>query len=337
MSVVVTGGAGYIGSTVASALADRGITPVILDDLSRGRLEFTAGRAFYHADIADPAAWTAIFAGHRVDAVIHCAGRIDVNESLGDPLGYFATNVAKTTVMLEQLTARGCDRVVFSSSASVYGDATEVEETAPLASASPYARSKAMVEQVLADAAAAGQVRSISLRYFNPIGADPTLRTGQYDPDPTHVLGRLLAAAATGEPFRLFGVDWPTRDGSAIRDFIHVWDLALAHVAAVRRFDVVTGVLPATVVNIATGRGTTVRELIAAVQAIVPKPIAVESAPRREGDVVGSYASCRKAAELLGWRAELTVADAIRDALDWSAAFAPAGSAAFAPAGVAVT
>jgi UDP-glucose 4-epimerase len=226
MSVVVTGGAGYIGSTVTSALADHGISPVVLDDLSRGPVEFTKGRDFYLGDIADPAIWDAIFAKHEVTAVIHCAGRIDVVESVLDPLGYYETNVAKTTTMLTHLCARGVDRVVFSSSASVYGDATAAEESTSLAPASPYARTKATVEQILADVGE--QIRSISLRYFNPIGADPALRTGQYDPNPTHVLGRLLGAARDGKPFHVFGTDWPTRDGSTIRDFIHVWDLALA-------------------------------------------------------------------------------------------------------------
>ncbi|WP_439591525.1 UDP-glucose 4-epimerase GalE [Microbacterium sp.] len=320
MKILITGGAGYIGATIASACADAGIVPVLLDDLSVGFEAYAEGRAFYRGDIADAALIDRIADEHPdIFAVIHCAARTVVPESVADPLGYYDVNVGRTVRMLQHLRRRGIHRIVFSSSASVYAGeiAGGLDESAALAPASPYARTKADVETVLGDAAASGDLRALSLRYFNPIGCDPRLRTGPTSPRPTHALGLLLAARREGRSFTITGVDWPTRDGSGLRDFVHVWDLARAHVAAVERFDeIVTDAEPAVVLNVGTGRGTTVRELVDAFIAVAG-PLDVTEGPRRPGDVAGGFALVEAAESALRWRAELTVEQAIRDALAW--------------------
>jgi UDP-glucose 4-epimerase len=321
MKVLVAGGAGYIGSTVASACLDRGITPVVLDDLSTGREEFTRGRLFYRGDIADGALLDRVFDDHPdLAAAVHLAARIVVPESVADPLGYYENNVGRTLDLLGHLARRGCHRVVFSSSASIYrpGDDLTVDEDSALEPTSPYARTKAMAEQVLQDVAAATPVRAMSLRYFNPVGADPELRTGQQVANGSHVMGRLIEAHRAGTPFVLAGVDWPTRDGTGIRDYVHVWDLARAHVEALLRFDqVVTAAQPYQVVNLGTGRGTTVRELAEAFREVVDGRLEIVDGPRRPGDQVGSYTRSRRAEQLLGWSTELSVVDGARHSLEW--------------------
>lgn len=322
MKALITGGAGYIGSTVATACLEAGIETVILDDLSAGRKEFGEGRNLYVGDIADGELLRQIVADHPdIDVVVHCAAKIVVPESVADPLGYYDTNVGKTIVLLANLRAVGISRVVFSSSAAVYfGDGGEgVDETAPLAPSSPYATTKAMVESILADTARAGDMRAIALRYFNPIGADPRLRTGLQNPTPSHALGKIMQARAAGVPFTITGTDWPTRDGSGLRDYIHVWDLALAHVAAVERFDeVATTSDPIQIINVGTGNGVTVRELVAAFERVTGQPLPVIDVDRRPGDQAGAYAVVDRAASVLGWRSERSVDDGVRDALAWA-------------------
>ena len=322
MKVLITGGAGYIGSTVATACIEAGMEVVLLDDLSRGLRAFGEGRDLYVGDIADESLLDRLLGDHPdIDAVVHCAARIVVPESVADPLGYYDTNVGKTIVLLRRLREAGISRIVFSSSAAVYaGESGEgVDESGLLAPASPYAVTKAMVERILDDAATAGDFRAIALRYFNPIGADTQLRTGQQTPTPSHALGKIMQARASGEPFQLTGTDWATRDGSGLRDYIHVWDLALAHVAAVQRFDeVATADRPYRVVNLGTGDGVTVRELIAAFERVTGAPLAVVETDRRPGDQAGAFAIVERAAEELGWRAERSVDDGVRDAIAWS-------------------
>ncbi len=327
MKVLVTGGAGYIGSTVASACLDAGITPVILDDLSTGRPEYTEGRFFYQGDIADGALLDRIFAEHPdIGACVHCAALVVVPESVTEPLRYWRVNVAGTLALADSLLRHGCHRLVFSSSGSVYGqpDVTGeadfgVCEDAPLRPASPYARTKAVAEQMLADLAAATPLRVVSLRYFNPVGADPKLRSGLPPGRPSFVLNKLIEAAERGEPFPVTGTEWPTRDGTGLRDFIHVWDLAVAHVAALQRFDeVVTGTDGHVAINLGTGSGVTVRELVAAFGRVTGKPPVTRDLPPRPGDVAGAYARTDRAKQLLDWQPRLTVEDAIRDALRWA-------------------
>lgn len=321
MKILITGGAGYIGATIASACLDAGIEPVILDDLSTGRAEHLEGRIAYRGDIADADLVDRIVGDHPdLYAVIHCAARIVVPESVTDPIGYYRSNVAGTLDLLHHLRRNGITRIVFSSSASVYAaeDGSGVSESDRLLPLSPYARSKAMVEAMLQDAADAGVLRALSLRYFNPIGVDPLLRTGPTSERPSHVLGLLISAWAAGQPFTITGTDWPTRDGSGLRDFVHVWDLARAHVRAVQRFDdIATPTRPHAVLNVGTGTGTTVRELVEMFRGVVGDGLDIREGPRRPGDSAGAYALVGPAQQALDWRAQLSVTQGIRDALAW--------------------
>lgn len=321
--MLITGGAGFVGATIASACLDAGHVPVVLDDFSTGVPAFVTGRDYYRGDIADGARLDSIFDEHPdIAAVVHCAAHIVVPESVREPLRYYRNNVAKTVELVAHLHRVGCRRLVFSSSAAIYAPAPDftVAETSPIAPSSPYARTKAMTEQVLADAAHAGILEVLSLRYFNPVGADPRLRTGLQLARPTHALGQLLRAHASDEPFTITGTDWPTRDGTGIRDYVHVWDLARAHVRALERFDdVVAGAGAYTPLNLGTGAGTTVRELVQAVQDVTGTKVRVREGPRRPGDVAGAYARVDRARELLDWHAELSITAGVGDALAWLA------------------
>ena len=320
MKVLITGGAGYIGATVATACIEAGITPVVLDDFSTGRPEFVTDRSSYRGDIADATLIARVFADHPdIAATIHCAAKIVVPESVSDPLGYYDNNVAKTFALVGHLLRHGCNRVLFSSSASIYAPGADltVDEHSVIAPTNPYARSKFVVEMFLEDAARAYGMRVLSLRYFNPIGADPQLRTGLQLAAPSHAVGKLLEAYTSGVPFRITGVEYATRDGSAIRDYIHVWDLALAHVAALQHMDAIVEPGTALPINIGTGDGTTVRELVAAFRAIVGDGLLVEEAQPRPGDGIGSYTRSDRAAELLGWTAQRSLEDGLRDSLAW--------------------
>ena len=320
MKVLIAGGAGYIGSTVASACSDAGISAVILDSLVTGRREFVAGREFYLGDIADGPLIDRNFAEHPdIAAVIHAAALIVVPDAVADPVGYYRANVAKSLDLVAHLLRNGCRRLNFSSSASIYrpGDDLTVDEDSPLDPQSPYARTKAVCEAMFADIAAAQLIRVLSLRYFNPIGADPKLRTGLQLKRPTNALGKMIQASQDAVPFLVTGTDWPTRDGSGLRDYIHVWDLATAHVAALTRFDAMPG--PATVINVGTGAGTTVRELLDAFNRIADHPVQALDAARRPGDTVGAYTRTGRAERLLRWQPQYDVAEGIRHSLEWAA------------------
>lgn len=321
MKILIAGGAGFIGSTIASACLDNGIQPVVLDSLVTGRREFTEGRIFYEGDIADGPLIDRIFAEHPdLDAVIDCAALIVVPDSVADPLGYYRENVAKGIHFIEHLVRNNCPRLLFSSSASIYRSdpATfAVDETSPLETLSPYARTKAVFETILKDVADSGALRVVSLRYFNPIGADPQLRSGLQIRKPTHALGKMIDVHHAGETFTITGTDWPTRDGSGIRDYIHVWDLADAHVKTVRRFDDVTRPEPYRVVNLGTGDGTTVRELVKAFEAVTGESLPTAETGPRPGDAAGAFTRSHLAHELLGWKPQLSLEDGIRDSLRW--------------------
>jgi UDP-glucose 4-epimerase len=324
MKILVTGGAGYIGSTTAKALEEAGHVPVLLDSLLTGPQAFVRDRIFYEGDIADRDLLRRIVDEHPdLDATIHMAARIVVPESVAQPYEYYRDNVAKSLELFDQLVALDKPRVLFSSSASLYAikDDFEVTEEDPLAPTSPYARTKQMIEQVLEDMAVATDLRAIILRYFNPIGSDPDLESGIYAKEPSHVLGQLvMAARGHKDSFAITGTDWPTRDGTGIRDYIHVWDLARAHVRAIERFDEVIEAVgrPSVVINVGSGGGVTVRELVAAFERVFGREVPVTEAPPRPGDAVGAFANADRAAELLDWRTELTVDEAIASALAWA-------------------
>jgi len=323
MKILVTGGAGYIGSTTAKALIEAGHTPVILDSLLTGPHAFVRDRIFYEGDIGDRSLIRRVVDEHPdIDATIHMAARIVVPESVEKPYQYYKDNVAKSLELFDELNAVGKPRVLFSSSASLYAtkESFEVTEADPLDPPSPYARTKRMMEQILIDMAAATDLRAIILRYFNPIGSDPDLESGIYAKEPSHVLGQLvMAARGQKDSFTITGTDLPTRDGTGIRDYIHVWDLARAHVRAVERFDDVLAQVeaPSVVINVGTGKGVTVRELIASFESVFGQQVPTTEAAGRPGDAVGAFANVDRATELLGWRTELSLDDAIASALAW--------------------
>ena len=324
MKVLVTGGAGYIGSTTAKALEMAGHTPVILDSLLTGPRAFVRDRIFYEGDVADRALVRRVFAEHPdLDCTIHMAARIVVPESVAQPQVYYRDNVAKSLELFDELVRLGRTRVVFSSSASVYAAAEdfEVTETSPLAPASPYARTKHMMEQILEDMSRASGLRALILRYFNPIGADPELQSGVHVREPSHVLGQMvMAATGQRDAFMVTGTDYPTVDGTGIRDYVHVWDLARAHVAAVEKLDDALARTGSTssVLNVGTGRGVTVRQLLAIFEQVFGRRVPTVDAPPRPGDVPGAFANVDRAKEVLGWRSELSVAEGVASALAWA-------------------
>ncbi len=326
MKFLITGGAGYIGSTIASALEEAGHTPVILDSLITGRQEFTQSRLFYQGDIADEALLTRIFSDHPdIQATVHCAALIVVPESVSKPYDYYLDNVAKSLELFRILHKLDHGKVVFSSSASLYDvvPGFMVTEDSPLNPSSPYARTKYMMEMILKDFCAAYSMKGIALRYFNPIGADPKMRSGLYVKNPTHVLGKLVEVAQGRLPvFQITGNNYTTRDGTGIRDYIHVWDLARAHVKALTEFDQVferagDPVGNYLVINLGTGRGVTVRELVDAFEAVTGEALPAEVGPRRPGDTAGSFCNADTAKKLLDWQAELSIQQGIADALKW--------------------
>lgn len=323
MTVLVTGGAGYIGSTICSALEDAGHLPIVLDSLVSGSPVPAEDRLFYRGEIGDPDVIARIFAEHpSLSCAIHCAALAIVPDSVERPLDYYTNNVSDSIKLFGNLIERGCRGIVFSSSASVYDPAygPEVTETSPTRPLSPYARTKLMVEMVLKDLSAVTDVKALSLRYFNPIGADPEMRTGQLQKTATQIMSVLLeVASGKRAEFSVTGTNWPTRDGTGIRDYVHVWDLARAHVAAVERLDdIFPGKGGYDVINLGTGTGVTVREFIDAFENVHGSKLPTIDAPPRPGDIAGAYANVDKACQLLDWRPELTLEEGIRHALEWS-------------------
>ena len=326
MKVLITGGAGYIGSTVASAMDDTGYTPVILDSLVTGKREFVKNRIFYEGDIGDRQILEKIFSEHPdISCTIHCAALIVVPESVTQPYNYYRENVCKSLELFKTLIDLNHPRIIFSSSAAIYAPAPgfQVNEDSPLSANCPYAMTKIIMENVLKDFCNAYPLKCISLRYFNPIGADPELRTGPHNRHPSHLLGLLVeTAAGRREVFQLTGVNWPTRDGSGIRDYIHVWDLAAAHIAALQKFDeAIAGDKSVTknytVINLGTEKGVTVKEFFRAFEKVAGKKINMVETDPRPGDVAGGYASCEKAFKLLGWKVTRSIEEGITDALAW--------------------
>jgi UDP-glucose 4-epimerase len=322
VKVLIAGGAGYIGSTIASACLDAGITPVIIDNLETGRREFTADRIFYEGDIEDRGVIDEVFREHPdIYAVVLCAALINVPDSVMDPIAYYMDNVSKSLSLASHLIRNGCDRLIFSSSASIYGsgEMSEVDEDSVIQPLSPYARTKAICESMFEDIANAESLRVLSLRYFNPIGADPKMRTGLQLPHPGHALGKMIEAMEADTPFEITGTDYPTRDGTGIRDYVHVWDLADAHLLSLRRFDnILSSEKKYEAINLGTGCGTTVRELLDAFNQVMQTPVEAVEAIRRPGDTAGAYASNDKAKRLLGWKPNFSLVDGIRDSLRWS-------------------
>lgn len=318
-AVLVTGGAGYVGSHVALALADAGRPVVILDNLSASARTAADPRAtFIEGEVADGALVRRILADHRIDTVIHCAGSVNAAHSVAHPLAHYANNTEATRALAESLVAGGVRRLVFSSSAAVYGaqDTILVDETVAPAPISPYGRSKWMAEQILTDAAAAHPLQVCLLRYFNAVGADPAGRSGPRGAGGGHLLMVAVEAATGGRAFvPVYGDDYPTRDGTGMRDYVHVSDLAQAHLVVL---EAMARPGPAVrLLNCGYGTGHTVLEVLAAVERAGGAPVPRRILPRRAGDPAAVIADA-SALRALGWRpAHATLEAMVGDALAW--------------------
>ncbi len=319
-SVLVTGGAGYIGAHTARALAEAGFLPVVFDNLSSGFREAVRWGPFVHGDIRDRDALDAALDAHPVVAVIHFAGLIEVGRSVVRPDLFWDVNVTGTGRLLTALSARGIRRIVFSSSAAVYGQSGQsalktLSETAPKDPSSPYGDTKLAGERLIQAHCRAHGLSAVALRYFNAAGAHPSGQTGEAHEPETHLIPLAIAAAlGEGPPLTIFGDDFDTPDGTCLRDYIHVDDLAAAHVAAVRA-ELEPGAFEA--VNVGTGHGRSVRQVVAAVGSAVGRPVPHQLGPRRAGDPASLVADPSRAGALLGWHAERSsleriVADAVR-------------------------
>lgn len=310
MRVLVTGGAGYVGSHAVRALREAGHEPVILDDLSTGhrRLAEATGAPLVVGSIADRALVRSVIGDHRCEGLLHFAARSLVGESVRDPALYLADNVGGTAHLLHAARDAGIDRVVVSSTAAVYGEPQEspITEDAPLAPINPYGESKVLMERLLQVLQPTG-LRWCALRYFNACGASAGADLGELHTPETHLIPRLLEAARTATPAQVYGTDFPTRDGTAVRDYVHVEDLATAHVAALERLS--TGSLGP--INLGTGHGATVLEVLDTVRRVTGIPLAAEHLPRRAGDPAVLVASNVLARTWLGWTPERSDLDTI--------------------------
>lgn len=329
MTVLLTGGAGYIGSHVLLCCLEAGHEVVVLDDFSNSSPEalarvegLTAERVtLWRGDIRDGALLGQIFARHKIDAVLHFAGLKAVGESVADPLAYYDVNLGGSVTLARAMAAAGVFRLVFSSTAAVYGDQARMPltESSGLDPSSPYGRSKRMVEQVLADLCAADPRWSVAvLRYFNPAGAHPSGRIGE-DPRgvPANLIPYAMQVAVGRRPeLAIFGNDYPTPDGTGIRDYIHVMDLAQGHLAAMDHLADHTG---HHVWNLGTGRGHSVLEVIRGMEQVINRPLPWRMAPRRPGDTAQCWADPARAAAELGWRATRGLDEMLADHWRWQA------------------
>jgi UDP-glucose-4-epimerase GalE len=313
--ILVTGGAGYIGSITSHHLVKRGFEVLVADDLSRGHRHNVPANILHVVRLQDTDALAKLLEG--VDAVVHFAAYISVGESTREPELYFANNVGGSLSLFEAMARAKVKRLVFSSTAAVYGDPprSPIPEDSPFAPVSPYGESKAMVERVLADLDRYRGLRSVVLRYFNACGAEPEANLGEQHEPETHLIPLLFRAAQTGEPIQIFGDDYPTPDGTCIRDYIHVGDLASAHMAAL---DHLIAGGASSQFNVGTGNGNTVLETLRAVEEISGRKVPYQIAPRRDGDSPSLVANSQKLQQTLGWqpvRSDLT--QIVRDAWDF--------------------
>jgi UDP-glucose-4-epimerase GalE len=310
--ILVTGGAGYIGSVTTHHLLRRGFDVLVIDDLSRGHRENVAPERLHVLRLQDTDGVARLLDG--VDAVVHFAAYMAVGESIREPELYFSNNVGGTASLLEAMARAGVKRLVFSSTAAVYGNPEKVPipEDARFAPVSPYGESKAIVEKILADLDRYSGLRSVALRYFNACGAEPEAGLGEaHDPE-THLIPLLLRAAVTGEPIQIFGDDYATSDGTCVRDYIHVGDLAEAHVTALDHLmaDGASGAF-----NAGTGAGLTVMEVLQAVEEVTGKRVPYKIAARREGDPAELVADPSKLRQQLGWQPKRSdIREIVRDA-----------------------
>ena len=325
--ILITGGTGYIGSHTAVELMLAGLDVLIVDNFCNSkatvleRIGRIAGRrpGFVEADVRDREAMRALFAGHRFEAVIHFAGLKAVGESVAQPLRYYDNNIHGSMVLFETMAEAGVKTLAFSSSATVYGDphAVPIREDFPLSATNPYGRSKLMIEEILGDVARSDAAWRIALlRYFNPVGAHETGLIGE---DPHGIPNNLMpyiarVAAGSLKELSVFGSDYPTHDGTGVRDYIHVVDLARGHLAALKALKSTEGVLT---VNLGTGQGYSVLDVVRAFEAASGRKVPYRIAGRRPGDIAACYADPSLAKTLLGWQAQYGIDEMCRDAWRW--------------------
>mgnify|MGYP001073486815 FL=1 len=324
LRLLVVGGAGYIGSHMVKHLLQRGCDVVTFDNLSTGHRDAVLGGEFVLGALADRAALDALFSQYKFDAVFHFASFIQVGESVKEPAKYYANNVVNTLNLLDAMVAHGVGRFVFSSTAAVYGEPayTPIDEAHPKQPINPYGKTKWMVEQILEDYDRAYGLRSIALRYFNAAGADPEGQLGErHDPE-THLIPLVLQAASGRRPhISVFGRDYDTPDGTCIRDYIHVADLADAHWLALDKL--MQGAASAAY-NLGNGNGFSVQEVIDAAASVTGRPIPVVDAPRRDGDPARLVADSTAARQALNWQpARFDLESIIEDAWKWECKVCP--------------
>jgi UDP-glucose-4-epimerase GalE len=301
MRILVTGGAGYIGSHTAMVLAAAGHEPVVFDDMSQGHDWAVKWGPLERGSLSNPARLAQVFAAHPIDAVVHFAASARVGESMTNPAKYFRNNTVATLNLLDAMRDAGVSTLVFSSTCATYGDPVRVpiDETHPQVPVNPYGESKLMIEKIMRWYGEAYGLRWMALRYFNAAGADPEGRIGE-DHDPESHLIPLVIGAAQGArpPVKIFGTDYPTADGTAIRDYIHVLDLADAHL---RALDCLRSGTASQAINLGTGRGHSVREVVDTIARVAGKPVPVVESPRRPGDPPELVAAPERARDVLGW------------------------------------
>jgi UDP-glucose-4-epimerase GalE len=315
--ILVTGGAGYIGSHCCKALAEAGFEPVVFDNLSMGHREAVRWGPLIEGDMRDADTLSAAMRELRPEAVLHFAALALVGESAAHPERYYAVNVGGTLNLLEAMRSAGVAHLVFSSTCAIYGepDGVPITEDMSKRPINPYGATKLACERMMEDFDAAHAMRSVRLRYFNAAGADPAAEIGEWHDPETHLIPLVLDAALERRPaLAIFGTDYPTADGTAVRDYIHVTDLANAHVAALRHL---LGGGASAAVNLGTGRGVSVREVVRAVEKVTGRKVPTREEPRRAGDPPALVADPSRAEALLMWRARADLAAMVGDAWRW--------------------
>jgi len=335
MNILITGGAGFIGSHTYVVLKENGFNPIIIDNFSNSSIRVIqqleticqSPVVYYNLDVNDSKTYDEIFNDHKIAGIIHFAASKAVGESVDNPLKYYKNNVASTILLLEKMQEYGIKNLVFSSSCTVYGQPAELpvtEQSAIQVAVSPYGNTKQMCEEIIADTAlASSDLRAISLRYFNPIGAHPSALIGELPLGPPANLIPFLTQSVAGlrGPLQVFGTDYPTSDGSAIRDYIHVCDLAEAHLKALQHLlDQQKDQCYYDFFNIGTGEGTSVLQIIHAFEKATGEKVNYELKPRRSGDITAVYAAIEKSKVELGWKAKRSLEESLKDAWAWQKA-----------------
>ncbi|OGB74030.1 UDP-glucose 4-epimerase GalE [candidate division Kazan bacterium RBG_13_50_9] len=309
-NILVTGGGGYIGSHIVQELLDVGYWPITFDNLSQGHRDAVLGGDFIEGDLLDLAALKAAFQQHKIDAVIHLAASSIVSESVERPLEYYRNNIVGALNLLQAMLTSGVNTIVFSSSASVYGDpaSTPISEEHACVPNNPYGWSKLIFEQILEDTAKSQGLRYVSLRYFNVAGHHPNGRLRERHHPETHLVPRVIEAISQGQTVEIYGTDYPTPDGTCVRDYVHVCDIARAHISALEHLNAGHA---GGIYNLGNGKGFSVKEVISAIEGVLGRKAQCRECPRRSGDPAVLVASATKALRELGWEPRYTTIESI--------------------------